>query len=610
MQTMPLGVLLSALLLGQPADQGTPVERGVVHEAYAQVAQGAPPTDNLLIPRQPPDPLAEEPPDNRPEGDSVTWIAGYWHYDDLRDDFIWVSGFWRQAPPGRRWVPGRFSRLGTGPRWQWQAGYWQAAEAGPAVVVPDSPPPVPEAGPSTPAPAVNMFWSPGCQIWRANRWVWRAGSWMSHRPGWVWYPANWVWTPGGYVFIPGYWDYALEYRGLLYAPVYYQPGVWRARSFCHRPRVLVCQDDLACGLFRRNGCGSYYYGNFFGAQLAGRGFNFWIGVNAGPAVLAGVPHTHRVDPLAGYYRHHREESWVRAVEGYGRQRAEGRQVVPPPQITLVDQRVTNIRNTVVNAGSPVQGKPDGARPKGPMENRPTNPSLPPRGEGVRLVAAQDLPRADLRSRHAPPPRGDSGPAVVREETRKEERMPAKGGERPALDKPVERSAGSRAEAPGVPSSPVAPEGNKAKPVAKSPVPAEKTGVVEKPVETARPPQRPAKLEPPAAAAPSAPKAPPVSAKPANAPAPAAQPIPTPPPAANPGPRQPAAVPVDKRPAETGNSAPRVARGTAPEAGTPASVPATGRRGGEGVERGRPSAPASTKPASSKERREGNAQGGG
>lgn len=588
MNTLGLAGLAIALL--QSPSQGTPVEKGVVHEAYAQVAQGAPPTDNLLVPRQPPEPLAEEPPDTKPEGDGVIWIAGYWHYDDLRDDFIWVSGFWRQAPPGRRWVPGRFSRQGTGPRWQWQAGFWQALDAGPALVVAEAPPPVPEAGPSVPAPAVNMFWSPGCQVWRANRWIWRAGSWMSHRPGWVWYPANWMWTPGGYVFIPGYWDYALEYRGLLYAPVYYQPVVWRDRHFCHRPRVVVCQDDLACGLFRRNGCGSYYYGNFFGAQLAGRGFQFWIGASAGPVGGVGVAHAHRVDPLAGYYRHHWEEAWVRAVEGYGRQRAEGRPAAPPQQITLVDNRVTVLNNTVVKAGVPAKVQPGRAGPRGATEDVPANRISPaqPRGEGVRLVAAQDLPRTDLRSRHAPP-----------QEILLEERRPERGGERAGPGKPASVGAGSPSPAPGE---------KKMEPVAKVPMPAVKPGTVERPVESPRPPQRSVSTQPGRAVGPEVAKNPPAVAKPDKGSVPARPPVPSVSPA-NPVRRPPGVDPVERETAERANTPPRVIRGAAPEGRTPAPAPGTGRRGGAGVERGSSATPAA-KSASDKERRDGNGRAEG
>src|SRR5438270_10453903 len=54
--------------------------RGPVHEAYAEPTQASPePTP--LVDRQPPDPIEEMPPDQKPEGDNVNWIPGYWAWD-------------------------------------------------------------------------------------------------------------------------------------------------------------------------------------------------------------------------------------------------------------------------------------------------------------------------------------------------------------------------------------------------------------------------------------------------------------------------------------------------------------------------------------------------
>ena len=74
--------------------------RGPVHEAFAEVA-AASPEPGVVIPRQPPQPIEEQPPETRPEGENVVWLPGYWHWDDDRQDFLWVSGVWRAVPPGR-----------------------------------------------------------------------------------------------------------------------------------------------------------------------------------------------------------------------------------------------------------------------------------------------------------------------------------------------------------------------------------------------------------------------------------------------------------------------------------------------------------------------------
>src|SRR5258707_6432736 len=82
--------------------------RGPVHEGYAQ------PTDAAAqplpaVPKEPPPPIAEQPPDQKPEGDNVQWIPGYWAWDADKNDYIWVSGFWRVPPPHRKWVPGHWA---------------------------------------------------------------------------------------------------------------------------------------------------------------------------------------------------------------------------------------------------------------------------------------------------------------------------------------------------------------------------------------------------------------------------------------------------------------------------------------------------------------------
>ena len=65
--------------------------RGPVHEAFAEPTmrrQGTSP----VVPKKPPDPINELAPEQKPEGDDMQWIPGYWAWDDSRSDFLWVSG--------------------------------------------------------------------------------------------------------------------------------------------------------------------------------------------------------------------------------------------------------------------------------------------------------------------------------------------------------------------------------------------------------------------------------------------------------------------------------------------------------------------------------------
>ena len=87
--------------------------RGPVHEAFAESVSSRP-EPGLLVAVAPPEPIEELPPEQPLEGDNVTWISGYWAWDDDQNDFLWISGVWRNLPPGRQWVPGYWSALEDG----------------------------------------------------------------------------------------------------------------------------------------------------------------------------------------------------------------------------------------------------------------------------------------------------------------------------------------------------------------------------------------------------------------------------------------------------------------------------------------------------------------
>lgn len=95
------------------------------------------------------------------------------------------------------------------------------------------PPATVEAGPNIAAPAPDNMWLPGSWMWQQNRYVWRPGFWASAQPNWDWVPSHYVWVPRGYVFVDGYWDYSIDRRSVLFAPVYFSEGAYNRQGFSY-----------------------------------------------------------------------------------------------------------------------------------------------------------------------------------------------------------------------------------------------------------------------------------------------------------------------------------------------------------------------------------------
>lgn len=239
-----------------PLPEPQVLEQGPIHEAFAEpLALDAQPTE--IIPREPPLPIEEFPPEIRPEGHNVLWIGGYFQWDPERNDFVWVSGFYRDVPPGRSWVPGEWNQVEGG--WQWFPGFWTEGELQQDHFLP-APPATLEQGPSSPAPGDNFIWAPGTWRWMGNTYAWQAGYWYQARPDWVWVPSHYSCTPRGHVYVGGYWDYPVVRRGLLYAPVYWRTGHVGFAHHYYRPHRVLNTALLFANLFIDRGHHHYYYG--------------------------------------------------------------------------------------------------------------------------------------------------------------------------------------------------------------------------------------------------------------------------------------------------------------------------------------------------------------
>ena len=271
---------------GDPADPNAPqvLTRGPIHEAFAAPVVHDP-ASGPVLPKQPPDAIQELPPDQKPAGQNIQWIPGYWSWDVSRNDFIWVSGIWREPPPNKQWVPGYWHQVEGGS--QWVPGTWipvsagatggqaQASGQGQPSYLP-APPKSLENGPTSPQPNSNVAWTPGFWSWQGSNFAWRPGFWAAVQPNWIWMPAHYVWSPSGYLFVPGYWDLPVANRGLMFAPVYYPQPVYAQPSFAFTPSITIAGPSITANLFVSAGTGQYLFGDFYAQNFVGVGITPWF----------------------------------------------------------------------------------------------------------------------------------------------------------------------------------------------------------------------------------------------------------------------------------------------------------------------------------------------
>jgi hypothetical protein len=351
-----LGVGLNRPLFAQPAppdpqpaatsaDEGVQVlTRGPVHEAFAETVTFDP-EPGIVTPKAPPAAIEEVPPEQRLEGSNVAWIPGYWAWDDERRDFLWVSGIWRDLPPGRQWVPGYWGKSAQG--YQWVSGYWANAEASEVEYLPE-PPATVEAGPNVAAPSPDDTWLPGCWVWQNSRYAWRPGFWATVQPNWVWTPAHYVWAPRGYVYVDGYWDYSIDRRGVLFAPVYFNAGVYAQRGFSYSPTTVIDLGVFTDHLFWRPRYQHYYFGDYYAANYRGAGFYPWFSINTG---------RFGYDPIYAHdrWQHRQDTGWDRRLEADYQNRLAHENVRPPR--TWAAQRALDARAVQEGGRSQIVASP-------------------------------------------------------------------------------------------------------------------------------------------------------------------------------------------------------------------------------------------------------------
>jgi hypothetical protein len=320
----------------QGQTEGVEVQvRGEVHEAFAQPSVLIQ-KETQIIPKQPPELVNELPPDQKPEGDNVFWIPGYWSWDIEANNFLWVSGVWRSFPPDHEWVPGYWTEASGG--WRWVSGYWSVTTSNDVDLLPQPPELIEENVP--PARDESSTWVPGNWVYKESRYWWRPGYWVALRPGWVWTPAIYYWTPGGYIFIDGFWDHAIERRGLVFAPVIFDTAVIARRDFVYRPSFVVSFAFLESSLFVNVNFNRYYFGDWYDAGFERRGFVPWTTWRV---------HGRIHDPLftAWRFNHRNDADRIRRIEGAFATARTNRDARPVR--TLADLRRGNVNQVFQNS---------------------------------------------------------------------------------------------------------------------------------------------------------------------------------------------------------------------------------------------------------------------
>jgi hypothetical protein len=363
--------------------------RGPVHEAFAAPVVHDPKAGPSIA-KQPPEPIQEMPPDQKPAGQNVQWIPGYWSWDVSRNDFLWVSGIWREPPPNSQWVPGYWHDVDGG--FQWVSGTWIPVSTSQSQTQQSYLPPPPaslESGPNSPPPSANVSWTPGYWSWQGSNYAWRPGFWAAVQPNWIWMPAHYVWTPSGYLFVPGYWDLPVANRGLMFAPVYYPQPVYTQPGFVFTPSISIVGPAVTANLFVQASTGQYLFGNFYAQNFVSVGITPWFSFSfaSGPPLF--------YDPLFSFYavvNVRQNPGWVAAVREQYALRRDRVELRPPN--TYIEQTRIIERNVNITRNVTVVDHRELAMPLSKLAADPVA------GRGMRLVKVEEAERQQIRRQAA------------------------------------------------------------------------------------------------------------------------------------------------------------------------------------------------------------------
>ncbi|WP_171474069.1 YXWGXW repeat-containing protein [Frigoriglobus tundricola] len=286
----------------------TVVESGPVHEGFAQPGAHIRGRD-ITAPTAPPPPVDEIPPDAKLEGTGIRWVPGYWHWDADRNDFIWVCGCHRNVPPECAWEPGLWKQVRS--KWTYFPGYWRPTGAKSVTSNLPEPPAPKGEDPTVPPGNGSAMWVPGYWERKDDRFVWCPGYWPPSFENMIWLQGQYVATVSGFVFVPGHWDYPLEERGVLFAPMYFSRTQREKRGWSYRPEYAISFGTESKwgqgGAFDSLDIGPGYNNYFYGARW------WWDVGGSFPMWDAFALFTR---PLLGRYGYGAYQPWYTVARGY------------------------------------------------------------------------------------------------------------------------------------------------------------------------------------------------------------------------------------------------------------------------------------------------------
>jgi hypothetical protein len=307
----------------QPAADDVPgaevLTRGPVHEAFAGMVTFNP-EPGIVISKAPPEVIEEIPPEERPEGDNVRGfpVTGVGMMNGVIFSGSAARGArCRRAARGWRVIGAQTSaRLING-----SLVTGRTLQCGKPPICHRRRQTV-EVGPNIAAPSIDYGWSPGCWVWYQDRYAWQPGYWAQGRADWDWMPAHYVWTPRGHIFVGGYWDYPIQRRGIVFAPVYFESSYYARRGYVYSPRIVISLGVFSDHLFLRPSYSHYYFGDYYAPSYYQGGFY---------ASFSFQSRRHGYDPFYSRQRwtHRQDRDWERRTEISYQHRRDHEAARPP-----------------------------------------------------------------------------------------------------------------------------------------------------------------------------------------------------------------------------------------------------------------------------------------